>query len=504
MIEIDGNRITEKALPGVESDVVATFGRSAETGSILAGFQGDDGISLFMATVDDPNSWTFLSPAVVGAQWAPVGNTYLFHTLAGELNLAGPEGSKRIADGVRAASFSPDGTKIALIRTGDFSSSDDSVDLPRRRIGAASAQAPRGRRRDLSESGLFLYNVATGEETLLSSQVINDWWYLGYAPSWSPDGNQILFVSGWSAADGAPTLSIASLAPRQTYLLHLDAPVPDPSTPFYWSPNSRRIFVGSEALDADTAVWVVDLHGAGIANAKMLTAGRPILRVNDDLLIESSEGTVLLDTMTLESRRAEYGPAAIQSDAAVAATAKTPSLYDVKYCTPLKSMNPSSYVSHSSGSGGCNDGTNKYDCKPNTTSKDPARPLHKGTDLRAALGTNIYAAAKGTVSVVKTGCGSTTACQSTKETCNGSAGNYVWIKHSNGAISKYMHMQKAKMKGSESVTPSTIIGYVGSTGHSSGCHLHFQVDFKDAWRDPYYGKCSCTTESLWTTSGCSR
>jgi len=502
-LEIDGSRITETTLPGVESDVVATFGRSAETGSLLAGFQADDGIALYMATLGESNSWTFLSPQVAGAQWSPVGSTYLYYTLSGQLILAGPEGPQRIANGVRTASFSPDGTKIALIRTGEFSSSDDSEDPTRRRFAAAHAEPARNRSRNPDPSGLFLYNVATGDETLVSSQVIRDWWYLGYAPSWSPDGNRILFVSGWSAADGAPVLSIASLASLEAYVLHVNTPVPDPSTPFFWSPDSRRVLVGSESLDSDTELWTLDFRATDFADARMVTHGRPVLLLDGDLVIESSEGTSLLDAATLELRRAEHQSAAVRPDAAVVPTASAPSLYDVKYCKPLKSTSVSSYRSHSEKSSGCSDGPKKYDCTDNVNK----RIKHKGTDFPAALGTNIYAGAKGTVYVVKTGkCGPTDSCPKTAKDpgCNQGAGNYVWLKHSNGAITKYMHMQKAKMKGAESVTSSTVIGYVGSTGDSTGCHVHFQIDFKDVPYDPYSGKCSCTTGSLWTTSSCSR
>ncbi len=86
--------------------------------------------------------------------------------------------------------------------------------------------------------------------------------------------------------------------------------------------------------------------------------------------------------------------------------------------------------------------------------------LHTGVDLRASKGTKIYAANSGTV---------TTAGYNT------AYGYYVVINHGGGVATLYAHMSKMAVSKGQKVTQGTIIGYVGSTGYSTGPHLHFEV-----------------------------
>lgn len=89
-----------------------------------------------------------------------------------------------------------------------------------------------------------------------------------------------------------------------------------------------------------------------------------------------------------------------------------------------------------------------------------------GVDIGAARGTPIYAAANGTVIIVRN-----------NGAWNGGYGNYVVIKHDeNGSQTLYSHMKNAIVSAGQSVSGGqTIIGYVGATGHASGPHLHFEV-----------------------------
>mgnify|MGYP000962971495 CR=1 FL=1 len=90
-----------------------------------------------------------------------------------------------------------------------------------------------------------------------------------------------------------------------------------------------------------------------------------------------------------------------------------------------------------------------------------SRP-HKGHDYAAAPGTPIYAAAAGKV---------TTAGYSI------SAGYWVVINHGNGLVTKYMHMwQMPYVSTGQTVEKGQNIGGVGTTGQSTGNHLHFQVE----------------------------
>lgn len=85
---------------------------------------------------------------------------------------------------------------------------------------------------------------------------------------------------------------------------------------------------------------------------------------------------------------------------------------------------------------------------------------HKGMDLAAPAGTPIYAAAAGTVTTAR---------------YSSSAGNWVVINHGNGLQTYYMHASALYVSEGQSVSKGQNIAAVGSTGQSTGPHLHFQV-----------------------------
>jgi len=88
--------------------------------------------------------------------------------------------------------------------------------------------------------------------------------------------------------------------------------------------------------------------------------------------------------------------------------------------------------------------------------------LHKGMDFAASTGTPIYAAGDGTV---------------TYAARKGSYGNYISIRHNSKLGTAYAHLNKFKKgirKGSV-VKQGDVIGYVGTTGRSTGPHLHYEV-----------------------------
>jgi Membrane proteins related to metalloendopeptidases len=86
--------------------------------------------------------------------------------------------------------------------------------------------------------------------------------------------------------------------------------------------------------------------------------------------------------------------------------------------------------------------------------------LHTGIDLRATTGTKIYAANGGTI---------TTSAYSSVW------GNYVIINHGGGYTTLYAHMSKRLVSTKQKVKQGEVIGYVGSTGYSTGSHLHFEI-----------------------------
>lgn len=89
-----------------------------------------------------------------------------------------------------------------------------------------------------------------------------------------------------------------------------------------------------------------------------------------------------------------------------------------------------------------------------------ASTYHKGIDIAAPAGTAIYAAADGTV---------------TTATYSSSAGNYVMINHGNGLYTVYMHASRLYCSVGDKVSQGDRIAAVGSTGVSTGAHLHFGV-----------------------------
>lgn len=96
-------------------------------------------------------------------------------------------------------------------------------------------------------------------------------------------------------------------------------------------------------------------------------------------------------------------------------------------------------------------------------------PGRRGIDIGAPTGTPLYASAEGVVLIVKTGC------VVGRSSCGGGYGNMVIIQHPNGTKTLYGHMSKVITYTGARVSRGAIIGYVGSTGHSTGPHVHFEV-----------------------------
>ena len=94
---------------------------------------------------------------------------------------------------------------------------------------------------------------------------------------------------------------------------------------------------------------------------------------------------------------------------------------------------------------------------------------HKGIDISAPSGSSIVAAAGGTVVIA---------------TYSASAGNYVMINHGGGVYTVYMHMSSISTSVGQSVSAGQKIGAVGSTGYSTGPHLHFGVRSNGTYVNP--------------------
>lgn len=106
--------------------------------------------------------------------------------------------------------------------------------------------------------------------------------------------------------------------------------------------------------------------------------------------------------------------------------------------------------------------TQGYGSTDDTGFKNPWYKVHNGIDFRAPTGTAILAAANGTV------------------TATGNNGKYAYgkwilVKHNNGLSTLYGHLSQQLVSSSDTVEKGSAIGLSGSTGYSTGAHLHFTV-----------------------------
>lgn len=97
---------------------------------------------------------------------------------------------------------------------------------------------------------------------------------------------------------------------------------------------------------------------------------------------------------------------------------------------------------------------------------------HHGQDFSAPYGTEVYATGNG--KVIDSGWN------------NGGFGNYVVIDHGYGYQTTYGHLSKIKVSGGEDVKRGDLIGLTGSSGISSGPHLHYQIDFYGRHQNPLH------------------
>ena len=200
-------------------------------------------------------------------------------------------------------------------------------------------------------------------------------------------------------------------------------------------------------------------------------------------LEELHEGFEMEDNALMEEiaqKEQEYNEAKLQEWLAYMATYTT---------VPPETTSPPTTGS-GSGNGGNNSGNNGGNTGSNVTWLRPcsyvmvtspfgyrniedqvsgASKYHQGIDLGAAEGTPIYATRTGRVSIAS---------------YSNSAGNYVSINHGDGFSSIYMHMQRYVVSSGQAVSAGQLIGYVGSTGISSGPHLHFGISKNGVYVNP--------------------
>lgn len=95
--------------------------------------------------------------------------------------------------------------------------------------------------------------------------------------------------------------------------------------------------------------------------------------------------------------------------------------------------------------------------------------FHNGIDIGASTGTSVYSAAYGTI---------------TYTGYNSSSGNHIIVDHGNGFKTYYKHLSKILVKNGDVVNKGQRIGLVGSTGRSTGPHLHFEIHLYGSIKNP--------------------
>lgn len=94
---------------------------------------------------------------------------------------------------------------------------------------------------------------------------------------------------------------------------------------------------------------------------------------------------------------------------------------------------------------------------------------HTGVDYAAYYGTSIYSWKAGTV---------------TQAGWNGGYGNFIEVNHGDGTVSRYAHCSKIAVSVGQQVSKGQTVGYVGSTGNSTGNHLHFEIKVNGKFVNP--------------------
>ncbi len=87
--------------------------------------------------------------------------------------------------------------------------------------------------------------------------------------------------------------------------------------------------------------------------------------------------------------------------------------------------------------------------------------MHSGIDIAGAIGTPVKAAAAGTVEFASW--------------TNGGYGNLIDIRHADGSMTRYAHLDRVLVRQGDCVSQGQMIGEMGSTGRSTGPHLHFEI-----------------------------
>ena len=189
----------------------------------------------------------------------------------------------------------------------------------------------------------------------------------------------------------------------------------------------------------------------------------------DDARAMAADDKSKLDDLAAQQRRAHDAAAGAEYAESVALGAASAQHDEAEAALQAESDRVAQLANAAGGGPALGDGTFIWPVTGPITSgfgyrTDPVtggRGFHAGIDIGASCGTPIKAA--GTGVVVSAGATS------------GGYGNMTLINHGNGRATLYGHQSSINVTAGQAVTQGQVIGYVGSTGKSTGCHLHFEV-----------------------------
>ena len=208
----------------------------------------------------------------------------------------------------------------------------------------------------------------------------------------------------------------------------------------------------------------------------------------------NSSKTKLLAASKILLSQQEEANANLQSEIQKAAAAEAPRIAELQ-----KKQQQQNNSSSNSGSSSSSKYTSSTFVWPTTSSYITAyfgrysplgySTMHYGIDIGVPIGTSVFAAASGTVIIATTvtsnpyGYGG--SYKYSLSAANGYGfGNYVVIAHGNSLQTLYGHLSSVAVSVGQNVSSGQVIGYSGSTGNSTGAHLHFQVNLNGSAVNP--------------------
>ena len=231
-------------------------------------------------------------------------------------------------------------------------------------------------------------------------------------------------------------------------------------------PNRGRMFLTSFRSVSRSIILVATVAGLSAAGANT-TADSPVDLDNPDTEVESAEAIAAVEAADASAAALVRVTPGLQAQAAAAPAGDTRfrSLFSAwrqmdgpdAQAINLPSRRPVDQMRLTSSFG---------------TRSDPfsgRRARHNGIDIPGATGTPIYATADGNVGRAQR---------------LGGYGNYVEIEHGNAIQTRYGHMSQILVEPGQRVRRGDMIGLVGSTGRSTGPHLHYEVRIAGAPVNP--------------------